>query len=113
MRSVVALSALTAPVLGGEPDKHAAVNKVIDMLENLRDHCVDEGRKEAKSYDTFACYCKETTKEKADAIQTGEDERDRLSAKSKELAEKRDDLDKDIEELQDDIMEIEKDMKEA
>lgn len=116
MRRSIAAASVIVALAHGDPDKEAklaAVNKVIKMLEDLQTECVEEGTKEAKSYDTFACYCKETTKDKADAIQTGEDEKDRLESQSKDLAEKRDGLDEKIQKLEEEIEETEKEMKEA
>jgi len=98
---------------GEDPGKLGAVNKVIGMLEDLQQQCVDEGTKEAKSYDGFACYCKETTKGKAEAIQRGEDETDRLEAKVGELGEKRGALDESIQTHQEKIDKTEKEIKEA
>lgn len=109
----VPLAALLAIVAAQDSDKHAAVNKVIKMLENLQEWCIEEGEKEAKSYNTFACYCKETTQEKSDAIQTGEDEKDRLTADIEDNQDKRDELDEDISDLVDEIAEAEKELKEA
>jgi len=100
-------------IVAAQDDKAAAVNKVIKMLENLQEWCVEEGEKEAKSYNTFACYCKETTKEKAEAIQSGEDEKDRITADIEDGADKRDELDEDITDLVDEIAAAEKELKEA
>jgi len=106
---LVALLAIVA----AQDDKKAAVNKVIKMLENLQEWCIEEGEKEAKSYNTFACYCKQSTEEKSDAIQTGEDEKDRLTADIEDGQDKRDALDDAISDLVDEIAEAEKELKEA
>jgi len=106
------LAALLA-IVAAQDDKGAAVKKVIKMLENLQEWCVEEGEKEAKSYNTFACYCKDATSTKAEAIQTGEDEKDRLTAAIEDGADKRDALDEDISDLVDVIAETEKELKEA
>jgi len=56
------------------------VEKVITLLEDLKSETEDEGKKEATTYDTFACFCKDTTKEKSDAIKTEQDNIDEFAA---------------------------------
>lgn len=93
--------------------KMAAVNKVITMLEDLSAQVLAEGEKEAAAYNKFACFCKDTTQEKSDAITKGEDDKADLTARIESLSEKRDDLDEKIEELTDDIATAEKELAEA
>merc|ERR1719183_2407815 len=54
--------------------KMAAVNKVTQLLEDLTKQVLAEGEKEVLTYNKFACFCKDTTNEKTDAIQKGTDE---------------------------------------
>jgi len=56
------------------------VEKVINLLTDLKDEVTTEGAAEAATYDKFACFCKDTTEEKSLAITTGRDEIDSLSA---------------------------------
>merc|ERR1719284_1451386 len=56
------------------------VEKVITLLEDLKTETEDEGKAEAGTYDTFACFCKDTTKEKADAIKDEQDNIDEFAA---------------------------------
>merc|ERR1719379_2918270 len=56
------------------------VEKVITLLEDLKTECEEEGKKEASTYDTFACFCKDTTKEKSDAIKEEQDNIDEFAA---------------------------------
>ena len=93
--------------------KMAAVNKVITMLEDLSAQVLAEGEKEAAAYNKFACFCKDTTQEKSDAITKGEDDKSDLTARIESLSEKRDDLDEKIEQLTDDIATAEKELAEA
>jgi hypothetical protein len=93
--------------------KMAAVNKVITMLEDLSAQVLAEGEKEAAAYNKFACFCKDTTQEKSDAITKGEDDKSDLTARIESLNEKRDDLDEKIEQLNDDIATAEKELAEA
>jgi len=83
--------------------KMAAVNKVITMLEDLQTQVLGEGEKEAASYNEFACFCKDSTKEKSDAITKGTDDKESLTSTITDLSEKRDDLDEKIAELEEDI----------
>merc|ERR1719152_1047963 len=56
------------------------VEKVITLLEDLKTETEEEGKKEASTYDTFACFCKDTTKEKSDAIKEEQDNIDEFAA---------------------------------
>jgi hypothetical protein len=93
--------------------KLAAVNKVVKMLEDLQAQVLAEGEKEAASYNKFACFCKDTTKEKTEDITKGTDEQDSLQTRITELGVKRDNLDKEIKDLTKKIEEAEKEMAKA
>lgn len=56
------------------------VQKVITLLEDLKTEVEGEGKTEAGTYDTFACFCKDTTTTKADSITSGQDNIDTYSA---------------------------------
>mmetsp|Transcript_123091 Transcript_123091/g.359384 ORF Transcript_123091/g.359384 Transcript_123091/m.359384 type:complete len:737 (+) Transcript_123091:79-2289(+) len=56
------------------------VEQVIQLLEDMKTKVEDEGRTEAGTYDTFACFCRDTTQTKSTSITTGNDNIDRLSA---------------------------------
>lgn len=102
--------------LDGEDAKNAkmaAVNKVIALFEDLQSQVLAEGEKEVASYNKFACFCKDTTVEKNEAIQTGEDNQAALSTKMTELQEKRDELDDTIEKLVKEIEDAEDEMKKS
>jgi transcription antitermination factor NusG len=104
------VSAVADPEKGS---KSAAVEKVIKLLEDLQTTVLEEGEKEAATYNKFACFCKDTTKDKSSAITAGEDSKDELTAEIGSLSDKRADLDDDIKALEEDIEEAEKEMKEA
>jgi predicted nucleic acid-binding Zn-ribbon protein len=49
------------------------VAKVLKLLEDLKAEVEADGASEASSYDTFACFCKDTTKTKSESIIAGQD----------------------------------------
>jgi hypothetical protein len=49
------------------------VEKVIQMLEGMQSKVVSEGKAEAKTYDEFACFCRDTSSDKNKSIQELED----------------------------------------
>merc|ERR1719456_389461 len=89
------------------------VEKVVTMLEDLQTQVIVEGKAEAKTYDKFACFCKDMTNEKTDAIQAGEDKSADLNALIEQLSNDRADLDTEINELNKQIDTLDKSMKEA
>jgi hypothetical protein len=96
---------------GRQPDdasKMAAVDKVITMLTDLQATVQAEGEKEAKTYDEFACFCKDTTAKKTDAIDSGKDEKASLASGIEKDSADRDDLDTKIKSLVADIEASEK-----
>jgi DNA repair exonuclease SbcCD ATPase subunit len=93
--------------------KMAAVDKVVTMLEDLQAQVLKEGEEEAKTYDTFACWCKTTMSEKQEAIQTGKDDKTRLSATIEKESETRKELDTKVAEFEGAIAEAQKEMKDA
>ena len=56
------------------------VEKVISLLEDLVSESEQEGAAEAKTYDTFACFCKDNTDTKSTSILDGQDNIEGLSA---------------------------------
>merc|ERR1719393_959122 len=91
----------------------SAVDKVISLLEELQAKVMSEGEEEAKTYNKFACFCKDTTAEKTESIEKGQDEKGSLTATIGELSAKRDELDAKIEALVKEIKEAEAAMKVA
>merc|ERR1719162_2829757 len=80
--------------------------------EDLQTQVVVEGKAEAKTYDKFACFCKDMTAEKTDAINAGTDKSADLSALIEQLTNDRSEADDDIAELNKKIDELDKSMKE-
>eukprot|EP00444_Apocalathium_aciculiferum_P006232 CAMPEP_0183401320 /NCGR_PEP_ID=MMETSP0370-20130417/13176_1 /TAXON_ID=268820 /ORGANISM="Peridinium aciculiferum, Strain PAER-2" /LENGTH=751 /DNA_ID=CAMNT_0025582755 /DNA_START=72 /DNA_END=2327 /DNA_ORIENTATION=+ len=93
--------------------KMAAVNKAVELMESLQQKVLAEAEAEAKTYEKFACFCKDTTVDRLEQIQKGEDEKASLSADISELSSNRDGLDALIKETIDNIAKAEKEMKEA
>jgi len=56
------------------------VEKVIQLLDDLKTEVETEGTNEAATYDEFACFCKNMTGTKSTSITTGKDSIDSLSA---------------------------------
>merc|ERR1719379_3311277 len=102
----VSLVAMMAQAIDVSP-----VEKVVTMLEDLQTQVVVEGKAEAKTYDKFACFCKDMTNEKTDAITAGEDKSTDLTALIEQLTNDRADLDDEITELNTKIDKLDKSMK--
>jgi uncharacterized phage infection (PIP) family protein YhgE len=72
------------------------IEKVIELLEGLITEVKDEATEEAKVYDEFACFCKDNTKKKSDAIEEGqttiEEESATIAENTAGLAEKETEL---------------------
>jgi len=108
-QQLVVLSAIAAIVATDV----TPVEKVIIMLEDMQTQVVNEGKAEAKTYDKFACFCKDMTNEKTDAITAGQDEQATLTADIEKLSTRRAELDETIAGLEKKISEIEEAMKQA
>merc|ERR1719172_124788 len=77
--------------------------KVVELLNNLQTQVQTEGTAEAESYDKFACFCKDTTAEKVDSINTKEDSAEQLGAEEARLSASVAQLKADIGKLNTDI----------
>jgi chromosome segregation ATPase len=72
------------------------LGKAIAMITDLRAKVASEGEAEAKTYDKFACACKDNTASKLEAISTGQAEKDTLQAQINVAAAERDAQDQAI-----------------
>merc|ERR1719267_295426 len=88
------------------------VEKVIELLEDLKSETEEEGKKEASTYDTFACFCKDTTKEKSDAIKEEQDNIDEFAATLEEQTGISNAKQAEVEELGEMIRTLDKEMTE-
>merc|ERR1719384_2870594 len=65
------LLVLSAAAVGAFANSATPISKVLDLLDGLKTEVEDEGAAEAKEYDKFACYCKNTNSAKSTAINGG------------------------------------------
>jgi len=62
------------------------VQKVVTMMEDLQTQVILEGKAEAKTYDKFACFCKDMSEEKTWDIEDAQDLINELTATINELS---------------------------
>merc|ERR1719326_252069 len=109
MRAAVVLLLLGCAVDSGlglrgkQQSKVSPVDQVITLMEDLIAQTEQEGKDEAATYNDFSCFCKDTTKDKSDAILADKDEIDAQSAT----------LEEQIMDLNALIAQIEQDMSDA
>merc|ERR1719487_1686832 len=101
---------LLALSFGASAVEVSPVEKVITLLEDLKTETEDAGKKEATTYDTFACFCKDTTIAKSDAIKTEQDNIDSFAATLEEQTGISNAKQAEIEELTEMIRSLDKDM---
>merc|ERR1719301_334271 len=77
-------------------DDVSPVEKVVTMMEDLQTQVVLEGKAEAKTYDKFACFCKDMSEEKTWDIEDAQDAITDLTATINELSADREDYDQTI-----------------
>jgi hypothetical protein len=78
--AVVSFSCLTSAVALALSSSNSPVAKVITLLEDLKLQVEDEGKAEAGVYETFACFCKDSTATKSGSIASTQDQIDTTSA---------------------------------
>jgi hypothetical protein len=94
---------LTAAEEPKEDGGTTPIQKVITMLEDLQVETINEGKAEAKTYDTFACFCKDQSIAKQDEITDGQDAVNDLTATINTLLSDRADVDLEIQELNEEL----------
>merc|ERR1712154_429009 len=65
MMRIVALSCLLVSIVEAKPNP---VEKVVELLEDLKNTIKADGKTEQKAYDKYACWCEDTTAETAASI---------------------------------------------
>lgn len=88
---IVAVSFLLLLIAEAKDAKPNPVDKVVDLLKDLKSTIKDDGKKEQKLYDEYACWCEDTLAEKAAAIdeakETIEDSQKEVTRLGGDLAE--------------------------
>jgi len=105
---VVMMFALVLFAVGAMATDVTPIEKVITMLEDIQTQIITEGKAEAITYDKFACFCKDMSAEKTEAITEGTDYVDEYSAAIGQITADRDETDTQISELTSKISKIEK-----
>lgn len=109
----VSMNATLVFLCGLSAAADSPVDKVVQLLEDLQTQILTEGKAEAKTYDKFACFCKDMTTEKTDLITDGTDESMQLEAEIEGMLARRNVLDKKISEVSNIIADKEKSLDEA
>jgi len=94
----------------GSAEAGSPVEKVVTMLEDLQTQVIEEGKAEAGTYDKFACFCKDMTDDKTDAITTGQANVDDLTATMNSKSSNRAEVDTEIAGLNEDITTMEEEI---
>merc|ERR1719230_1617178 len=94
-------------------DEVSPVQKVVTMMEDLQTQVIMEGKTEAKSYDKFACFCKDMSEEKTWDIEDAQDLISDLTATINQKTADREDYDQVIAEQSQILEEKEKAMEES
>eukprot|EP00928_Gymnodinium_smaydae_P037673 TRINITY_DN26112_c0_g1_i1.p1 TRINITY_DN26112_c0_g1~~TRINITY_DN26112_c0_g1_i1.p1 ORF type:complete len:745 (-),score=268.53 TRINITY_DN26112_c0_g1_i1:39-2177(-) len=63
-------ASILAIALAAAPSTASPVEKVVKLLTELKGRITEDGEKEQKIYDKYACWCEKTSARKADAIDT-------------------------------------------
>jgi chromosome segregation ATPase len=93
--------------------KVTPVEKVISLLEKLKEETAAEAQEDAKTYDEFACFCKEQADNKFYAITKSKELIKQQTAKIKLLGSEITELNKEVVALQDEKEKLEGEQKDA
>jgi len=104
------LAVVFPSLLAAAVGKVTPIEQVVNMLTELQTKVILEGKAEAKTYDKFACFCKDSTDEKSAAITDGQTTVDRLVGKINDRQADRSDIDGKISELNEQIAKLNKEM---
>jgi len=98
------------PFAMASESKITPIEQVLNMLTDLQAKVVISGKEEAKTYDKYACFCKDATEEKTKAIETGQSDVDSLVSKMNAKNSDRNSIDDKMEELNKEIGSLTKEM---
>lgn len=79
------------------------VEKVITLLEEMQNKIVEEGKAEAATYDTFACFCKDTSEAKTKSINDLDTQIEGLNADLAEETKNRNEADAEMKKQEEEI----------
>lgn len=113
MARIIMLLSLVVGAALADDDAVSPLEKVVTMLEDLQTEVLVEGKAEAKTYDKFACFCKDMTEEKTELIQENTDWLAELEAEIGGQFTKREEHDIKIQEVTEVIAEKDKALKAA
>lgn len=82
------------------------VEKVISLIEELQSKVVEEGKAEAATYDTFACFCKDTSAAKSKSINDLDTQIEGLNADLAEETKNRNEADAEMAKQQEEIQKL-------
>lgn len=105
---LAALAGLRAATASGTP-----VEKIVKLLEDLRDEAQSTGAKEKQLYDEYTCWCSDTTQEKGKAIEDAKSQLVKLGGDIQENTAKVSTLTADIGQLMSDCKTAEDSNKEG
>jgi hypothetical protein len=98
------------PFAMASESKIEPIEQVLNMLTDLQAKVVITGKEEAKTYDQYACFCKDSTEEKTAAIEKGQTDVDTLVGKINSKNSDRNGIDQLMEELNTEIGTLTKEM---
>lgn len=65
---------------GGAAQRATPTEKVVDLLKGMQESIANESKAEASTYEAFACFCKDKTKDLSGSLRTGQNDVDLLSS---------------------------------
>lgn len=87
------------------------VEKVIKLLEDLKSSVEEEAKEEAKTYDKFACFCKDNTEERSTKITDGQSTIDENAATIEKQTQDKEQAERDLKQALDDIEKVSSEIK--
>lgn len=102
MKLLVALGLLSSAMAS----EVTPVEKVITLLEEMQSKIVEEGKAEAATYDTFACFCKDVSAEKSKSINDLDTQIEGLNADLSEETKNRNEADAEMKKQEEEIAKL-------
>jgi chromosome segregation ATPase len=105
MKLLVALGLLSSAMAS----EVTPVEKVITLLNEMQNKIVEEGKAEAATYDTFACFCKDTSEAKTKSINDLDTQIEGLNADLAEETKNRNEADAEMRKQEEEIAKLAED----